>query len=1166
MIGPNSLLEIFKVMPSPGMVLLPVAPDFTIVAVNDAYLLLNHHTREYLIGKPLAEAFSNHPDLLIEGWEVSMQKVLSNKMPVNLPARKYLGPSKNGLLKKTRHIDVTMTPVLNEHNVVEHILFTIAEVRPAESRKRNKDTAVEKLLKNERLLNEVQHLARIGAWEIDLCKKTITWSDVQREIHEVDQDCELGLAAVAGFYTQNKKRALITYLVEEAISNNNMFDVELFVKTAKGSERLVRSIGKGVFEGDKCIRLYGISQDITDHKNLVLAHASTRNKFQSLLKRVGAVVWEAKASTFEVTYISEHVRFILGYTPEEWRAELHFWENHLHPDDREFVLNYCRAQTKTAKNYTLDYRMIRADGKQVWIKDIVTVITENGKPQMLHGLMVDITETKRLNELEFLEKKILELNGKKGIAAQEVLTAYLEGIELIYPKMQCAILQVKNNKLYKWAAPSLPKLYMAAIEGLPISKSVGCSGAAAFLKHEIIITDIKNDPRWAKHRKVALKANISACWSYPIITTENEVIATFGIYYNEPAAPDKEELKVIERTINVLKMILENRRTMEILKETNMLMKECQEMARFGIWSWDVVNNTVNWSDPLFNIFGLNKRRFRPTFEAYLDLLHPDDKERISVNMGGVLSTKKEVKFEERIVRPDGEIRYLKSCAKLILDENGTPAKLIGASVDITESKKIQEKRLAGGSRLKSLMESQTNYVLRIDFQGKFTYCNDKFLSDFGWIYNGENLIGLDAIKIVSPHQYQEFFNLAENCINHPNKVYEAEVETTDKNGCPKVSLWQIVCLTDEKGLPFQMQCIGMDFTWHTQAKDAIKRKYERYHYVNLANNEAIYDWDIIADHVNWGEGYHKLFGYQLFGGRYPMVRWLSKLHPEDRDVVERCFADVVADQTKYNWSSNYQYKRSDGSYAHVEENAYFVRDENGKAIRMIGAMRDITAQMKTAAEMKTLQHELEDHLKILSVFNAELTDSSKNYQDLFYMSPQPMWIYEATTLKFLDVNDAAVRFYGYNRMEFLMMDGTMLMPKEEISKNLDGSAPTFMGQEIFFHGVYRHAKKNGEIMHMDVQTKKMKFQGRDTYLVLANDITERIKYLETVEKQNQKLQEISWIQSHVVRAPLARITHLIESIEAKACSDRDKTQLDNLLLNAADELEGLLNKIAKKA
>ncbi|MEJ5961179.1 PAS domain-containing protein [Pedobacter immunditicola] len=1138
-------------MPGPGLILQPTALNFTILAVNDAYLRLAHQSKKQLIGRPIAAAFSNNPYLLMEDWELSLQKVFAHKEPVIIPMMKC-------------HANLVMTPLLDEEKELIYILCSIANASMVEGQQHVEDKTLEKLFQNEKLFNEMQHLSGVGAWEIDLCNNKVTWSAVQRQIHEVCSDEDIGLTTLISFYKQNKERGMISHWVEEAIHGNNMFDIELNMKTAKGNDRLVRSIGKVEFEDNKCVRLYGITHDITAHKKIALHNSVAGNKFQSLLKTVNAVVWEANAQTFEITYISEHVTSILGYTPEQWKSQPDFWENHIHPDDREFVLNVSRAETKKAKNYTLDYRIVRADGSLIWVKDTAIVITENGKPVALQGMIIDITGIKRLNELEFLEKKTLERNGIKEIATPGLLHTYLEGIEHIYPKMQCAVLQVKNNRLYKWAAPTLPKLYLAAIEGLPVSKSVGCSGAAAFLKHDIIINDIKNDPRWAKHRKVAIKANIMASWSFPIITAENEVLGTFGIYYKEPTAPGKEELKVIEKTMAVLKIILESRRAIEKLQETNILMKQCQEMAHFGIWTWDVVNHKVKWSDSLFNIYGVDKRTYPPTFEAYLDLLHPDDKHRVSVNMGGILSTKKEMQFQERIVRPNGEIRHLKSCAKLILDATGTAVKLIGASMDITESTKMQEVLLADEARLRNLVENQTNYVIRLDFHGRFTYCNDKFSKDFLWIYEEDSLIGLDAIKAIFPHQYQELFNLAENCINHPGNVFEVKIDSLTRDGSLKVDLWQFVCLTDAKGLPFEMQGTGIDFTEHIQAKEALKLEYERYKYVNLAQNEAIYDWDIIDDHISWGDGYCKLFGYEDTIEHTLLSAWLSKVHPDERESIEHMVNENLEDRSKQNWTLNYQFKKLDGSYAHIEENGYILRDDKGKAIRMIGSMRDITTQKKAAAEISALQKELEDHLKILSLSNAELSDSGQNYKDLFYMSPQPMWIFEATTLKFLDVNNAAIRFYGYSRKEFLKMDGGMIIPKEEISKNHDGMN-TFMKKEIFFHGVYRHIKKNGEIMHMDVQSKKMNFKGKDTYVVLANDITERIKYLESVEKQNQKLQEISWMQANVVRAPLARLTQLMESIESIANGDEYKVELETLLEHTAKKLEDLLNNIAAK-
>lgn len=1151
MIGAAQLLEIFHIMPSPALILNPTASEFIIQAINDACLRLVHQSKEQLIGRPLAAALSNNPYLPTKEWELSLDRVIACKESVTIPVM-------------DSHADLVMTPLFNEQKELIYILCSIANDGTVESKGCKDDSALKKMLQNEKLFNEMQDISGIGAWEIDLRKNKVTWSAMQRQIHEVDPDEELELTTVVNFYKQNRGRGMISHLVEEAVHGNNMFDIELKMTTAKGNDRVVRGIGKVEFEDNKCVRLYGIAHDITEHKKIALTNSVVGNRFQSLLKTVNAVVWEANAQTFEINYISSHVKSILGFTPEEWKSTPDFWENHIHPDDREFVINFCRAETKKVKNYSIDYRIISADGSLVWVKDMVIVITENGKPVTLQGMMIDITGTKRLNELEFLEKKTLERNGIKEIATSGLLHTYLQGIELIYPKMQCAVLQVKNNRLYKWAAPTLPKLYLAAIEGLPVSKSVGCSGAAAFLKHEIIITDIKNDPRWAKHRKVALKANIMASWSFPIITADNKVLGTFGIYYKEPSAPGKEELKVIEKTMAVLKIILESRRAIEKLQETNKLMKECQEMAHFGIWAWDVVNNTVKWSDSLFNIYGVDKRAFPPTFEAYLDILHPDDKHRVSVNMGGILSTKKEMQFEERIVRPDGEIRHLKSCAKLILDEKGTPVKLIGASMDITESKKTQEVLLADEARLRNLVENQTNYVIRIDFQGRFTYCNDKFTKDFQWVYEEESLIGLDAIKTVLPHQYQELFNLAEQCINHPGKVFEVKIDSPTREGCPKVYLWQFVCLTDAKGLPFEMQGAGIEITEHIQSKETLKLEYERYKYVNLAHNEAVYDWDLLADQISWGDGYFKLFGYDAFMEKELGSEWLSKVHPDEKESIVHQANENLADRTKQNWTLNYQFKISDGSYVFIEEKGYILRDEKGKAIRIIGSMRDVTAQKKAAAEMSALQKELEDHLKILSLSNAELSDSGQNYKDLFYMSPQPMWIFEATTLRFLDVNDAAIRFYGYSRKEFLKMDGGMILPKEEISKSQDGMN-TFIKQEIFFHGVYRHIKKNGEIMHMDVQSKKIKFKGKDTYVVLANDITERIKYLESVEKQNQKLQEISWMQANVVRAPLARITALMESIESVANADQHRVELELLLEAAANKLEELLNHLSNQ-
>ena len=107
-----------------------------------------------------------------------------------MAARKIARPATQGRQAKMKHADVTITPVLNEHNEIQHVLLTIADVLPAEAKRRSEQKALLKILKNEKLLNEIQHITRIGAWELDLSKNTMTWSAMQREIHEVDPDYE----------------------------------------------------------------------------------------------------------------------------------------------------------------------------------------------------------------------------------------------------------------------------------------------------------------------------------------------------------------------------------------------------------------------------------------------------------------------------------------------------------------------------------------------------------------------------------------------------------------------------------------------------------------------------------------------------------------------------------------------------------------------------------------------------------------------------------------------------------------------------------------------------------------------------------------------------------------------------------------------------------------
>jgi PAS domain S-box-containing protein len=195
-----------------------------------------------------------------------------------------------------------------------------------------------------------------------------------------------------------------------------------------------------------------------------------------------------------------------------------------------------------------------------------------------------------------------------------------------------------------------------------------------------------------------------------------------------------------------------------------------------------------------------------------------------------------------------------------------------------------------------------------------------------------------------------------------------------------------------------------------------------------------------------------------------------------------------------------------------------------------------------------------------------ELETSEKRYSDLFHLSPIPMWVFDVVTLRFLDVNEAAVRHYGYTIQEFLQMSILDITLTEDVSDVLQKVKVLNRNNSKFSQGIFRHKKKNGDLIFVDIQSNTIEFQGTLGRIILANDITERFTYIEAIEKQNEKLKKIAWIQSHVVRAPLARMMGLIDLLKKQGFDKSDNEKMYDYLLISAEELDAIIKDITNKS
>jgi len=196
----------------------------------------------------------------------------------------------------------------------------------------------------------------------------------------------------------------------------------------------------------------------------------------------------------------------------------------------------------------------------------------------------------------------------------------------------------------------------------------------------------------------------------------------------------------------------------------------------------------------------------------------------------------------------------------------------------------------------------------------------------------------------------------------------------------------------------------------------------------------------------------------------------------------------------------------------------------------------------------------------------SDIEQSEKKYSDLFNLSPLPMYVIDLESLKFLDVNNATIIHYGFSKNEFSEMTLKDIRPVEEIPQLYHGLEEDKLNPKENSRRILVHKKKNGDIINVEVQIAPIQYKGKNATIVIATDITERLKYIKAIEDQNEKLKEISWIQSHIVRAPLSRIMGLVPLVSDFCDSPEEREKMLEYISISANELDEVIKSITDKS
>lgn len=240
--------------------------------------------------------------------------------------------------------------------------------------------------------------SHLGIWDWDIATDRSTWfGPIRSLLHGEESDVPGSPSAwQRSLHPDDAPRVLEA--LNAHLERSERYDVRYRLAFKDGQFRWFHSSGQAVRDAaGKPIRMIGTITDITDRMLAEEALRQSEERYRALIDGVRTIAWEVDPVSFRFTFVSGAAEHVLGYPLSAWFSGT-FWYDHLHPDDRAWADACCREQTRLGRDHSLEYRMITADGRIVWLHDLASVVLRDGKVVGLRGVMIDITARKQAEE------------------------------------------------------------------------------------------------------------------------------------------------------------------------------------------------------------------------------------------------------------------------------------------------------------------------------------------------------------------------------------------------------------------------------------------------------------------------------------------------------------------------------------------------------------------------------------------------------------------------------------------------------------------------------------------------------------------------------------------------------------------------------------------------
>ncbi|QNR24189.1 PAS domain S-box protein [Croceimicrobium hydrocarbonivorans] len=828
-------------------------------------------------------------------------------------------------------------------------------------------------------------------------------------------------------------------------------------------------------------------------------------------------------------------------------------------------LKLALYQGESTQNFWLFHT---PQGKELWLEcKIHPECNPDGEISRIRGVVRDVTEIIHLQKKEYQQKRIfidlansssdlLRLNeinqvydalsesiyqwfnekvvvGSGAVTENGLETEYRMNHCIIPPKLKKAFTFLEKAASSNQVFPSVMPIIDGLRQGKVFKITEDLIYLLPFLTKETVDPIFKAFPHF---ELIAIG-----------ISYNNAYKGTTFVFFPE-GTPDYYSDQLLEVLGNQASTVMELIEYRNELRDNALILNQALKAAGSAIFYYDLEKRRLDGDPKLYELMGASDRKGNPIHEEeltsrmsqediqrMLEFVYPKSEQYIDT-----------YQFDFRFYCLDDKWRWFEDRAKIVRrDKNGKALEIVGIRTDVTERKERENQLLLLESTVTNANEGILITDARdLDGDGPYIiYANKAFERISGYT--------LEEVKGKSPQMLQgpdtdplELERIAE-CLSQFKPV-GTELINYSKEGIPYYVSISIVPVLNDQGEVTHFVALERDTTEEHRQKAELKELLMRFELATKANTVGIWDLNLADnEHLEWDDNMFRLYQRSPDNFNNRIEDWISYIHPEDRDETAKAFQSSVEQGLD---DVNFRFRiRAGNQTKHIAAISKVVRDHDGNPKRIVGLNWDVTELELKRLELEQMRlntealiNSTDDHMWSINV-RFRLLSANKSYlQFLQNRSDHAFNIGDSVLNERLGENHLK-RWKGLYERAF---------SGEQVNVQIEDQSQ--YGDQIFAISLYP--------IYNDARV----ITGVACYSL---DVTERTHYLETIEQQNQKLKDIAWMQSHVMRAPVARILGLIallkeENYEGQSASTQEILQFIN---ESTEEMDQVIKDITAK-